>query len=1014
MQRGADHGGFVMAVEFRLLGPVEAGIDGELLDLGPARQQCVLAALLVEVNQVVTVDQLLYRVWGDGPPYRARGTLYSYLSRLRKILAGVENAGIVRRSGGYAFKADPAAVDLHRFHELIARARDDDDGQASALLAEALGLWRGESFAGLDTPWINTARDAAEAERVTAELDHTDLRLSQGGHGALLPDLTARAAARPLDERVAGQLMLALYRCGRQADALAAYERIRRRLADELGVEPGPDLRAAHVRILRQQVPAPPASAGSPIRLPAPASLPADVPDFAGRDDDLRRMDDLHAHGAKVVVLCGSAGVGKTALATRWAHRARECFPHGQLYLNLHGYSATPPLRPVDALSRLLRDLGIPAERIPTDLDEATGLYRSLLADRRVLVVLDNAHHPDQVRPLIPADVGSLAVITSRNRLTGLVAKDGARRLDVDVLSSDEAVELLTRTVSGHRVQAEPAAATDLAEMCSHLPLALRITAARLSEDPYRSLAEHVSELGGTDRLSALHIPGDTEASVSGAFDLSYAALDSETRRVFRLLGLVPGPDFSVGAAAALAGCPPAHAGDMLGRLAAVCLVERHGSGRYAFHDLLRDYARTRAAEDDERESATDRLYNWYLRAATAASVTLYTDAATVLLEPPPARADGDRAAALAFLDTERHNLVTAIQHAAEYGPRPMAWLLTDVLRTYLFFGFHVGDGLTAGHCAASAAAEAGEPAALAVAELTLARAYQGMGDNDTAVRHMDTALSLCRTAGLARVETYILNGAGMLAYTRGRLAEAERHYRDAIDLSAESAPVHDTTVVRFNLGHVYLGAGRIRQALAQFTAVLPNMRRDPLGEALTLSALGRAHCALGDPDLAAARLTEALTKLREIGSRYGEVQAMVDLADALHQSGRHGEAHDMASRALALAQDIGDSAYQVAALAALGAASHGLGDIPAAVRNYRRAIDQSSETAHPLHHVAARIGMARVLLDLSRTAEARSHAELSLTISRGHGYRHMAQRASAIITATDTEADRVVQPTLD
>jgi DNA-binding SARP family transcriptional activator len=450
-----------MTIEFRLLGDVEAAADGRLLAVGHLRQRCVLVALLVDANRVVPVDQLVDRVWADRPPQRARESLRSYVSRLRQVLSTADVA-ITRRPGGYVLTVDPMVVDLHRFDDLIGRARTTgDDELAAALVSEALDLWRGEAFAGLDTPWLNTVRENLQRRRMVALLDRFDLALRCGHHVALLPDLFAIAAENPMDERLAGQLMLALYRCGRQADALETYHAMRLRLADELGADPGPALQLMYRQILTADAalatPARTVPAGS--QVPVPRQLPAPPRSFTGRRAELaelnKLMDEQPDRGATMLIwaIGGTGGVGKTWLGLRWAHDNLERFPDGQLYIDMRGFDpASEPLSPEAAVRGFLDALGVPPAAVPTEPDAQVGLYRSLVAGRRMLVVVDNARDTTQVAPLLPGAPTCTVLVTSRRHLTSLVTGHGARPMALDVLTAVEARQLLTDQLGADRV----------------------------------------------------------------------------------------------------------------------------------------------------------------------------------------------------------------------------------------------------------------------------------------------------------------------------------------------------------------------------------------------------------------------------------------------------------------------------------------------------------------------------------------------------------------------------------
>ena len=556
-----------MAVEFRLLGEIEACVDGAATPLGHLRQRCVLAILLAEANRVVSVAELVDRVWGERPPHSARESVYSYLSRLRYLVTGLPDVHLVRRSGGYLVAVDPLVIDMHLFRHLTGRAWESgDDAAAAEVLDKALDLWRGEPFARLDTPWINSLRAELDRQRFAAQLDRNDLALRAGRHSDLLHELRAMAAAHPLDERVAGQLMVALYSSGRQGDAQQVYQDVRLRLVDELGADPSHPLRELHQQMVIGEafsaVPATLKPSPGPSRGTVPRQLPATSRSFTGRTRELAALDELlpgsddEAYTVVISAVSGAGGVGKTALAVHWAHQNADRFPDGQLYVDLRGFDPSDvALAPGEAVRGFLEALGVHHQQIPTDVKAQTGLYRSLLATRRVLVVLDNARDVEQVRPLLPGASGCLALVTSRHDLAALVVADGAVPLPLDLLSQDEARALLTRRLGAERVAAEPRAVGEIVTLCARLPLALAIVAARAAARRGLQLATLAEQLRTLPyRLDALEID-DKTIDVRAVFSWSYNALRSDVARLFRLLGVHPGPDISVSAAASLTGC---------------------------------------------------------------------------------------------------------------------------------------------------------------------------------------------------------------------------------------------------------------------------------------------------------------------------------------------------------------------------------------------------------------------------------------------------------------------------
>jgi DNA-binding SARP family transcriptional activator len=598
-------------MEFGVLGSVEVWLDGSPVDAGHSRQRAVLAVLLLATGRAVPAEVLIDRIWGERPPQSVRNVLYGYVARLKALVTSGQDPGVMlsRRPGGYLLRAGPDQVDLGRFRRLVADAAvAGDDERAGAALGEAVRLWRGPALAGLDSLWLNSMRATLELDRARAMLDLNDIRLRRGEHAALAGELAAQAAASPADERLIGQLMLVLYRCGQQAEALRWFEQTKHYLARELGADPSPPLGALHQQILDADpsLAAPRATIRAGAR---PRELPTDVPAFTGRVAELAELDRLlgppaiaaspsRASAAVISVVSGTAGAGKTALAIHWAHRAAGQFPDGQLYVNLRGYDPATPMTAADALAGFLGALGVPSQDIPPDEGRRAARYRSLLADQRMLVVLDNASRADQVRPLLPGTPGCAVVVTSRDALAGLVARDGAARLELDLLPRDDAVALLTKLM-GEQAHTDPDATVELARQCARLPLALRVAAELAAARPRVPLRDLVADLADERRrLDLLDVAGDPRSAVRAVFSWSTGQLSDESARMFRLLGLHLGPDISVPAAASLAAIADAEARRLLAELARAHLIVEHVPGRYALHDLLRAYAAEQADDN--------------------------------------------------------------------------------------------------------------------------------------------------------------------------------------------------------------------------------------------------------------------------------------------------------------------------------------------------------------------------------------------------------------------------------
>ncbi|MEW2574436.1 BTAD domain-containing putative transcriptional regulator [Streptomyces sp. NPDC047070] len=922
-----------MTVEFGVLGSVEGSIDGRPVALGHARQRGVLAVLLVDVDHPVTVDQLIDRAWGHHPPRQARSTLRGYLSRLRQALAATREAVIARQPGGYVLTtAGTVTVDMHSFRRLAAQARAaGDDARAAALFEQSLRLWRAEPFAALDTPWLNALRDALVQERLAAQLDLGDLRLRLGQHAALLPELSARAAAHPLDERLAGQLMLALHRNGRSAEALDHYHRTRDRLARELGIDPGPALRKIQTAVLRQDtapgaVPQP----GAPAQpSPPPAQLPLSVAAFTGRDGELARLDRLLSAAAgagpvrpaAVVIsaVSGTAGVGKTALAVHWAHRVREAFPDGQLYVNLRGFVPGGSITdPAEAVRGFLDALGVPPARIPNGLEAQAGLYRSLLAGRRVLVVLDNARDAEQVRPLLPGAPGCLALVTSRNRLTGLAATEGAHLLSVDLLTPGQARDLLAGRLGPHRTAAEPSAVNEIVTRCAGLPLALAIVAARAADQLHLPLAGLAGELreAGT-RLNALD-GGDPATRIRAVFSWSYRALSPDAARLLRLLGLHPGPDTALPGVAALAGLPPARTSTLVTELTRGNLLTEHTPGRYALHDLLRIYATelvTTHDSDATRRAATHRMLDHYLHTAHAADALL-TPRRRVPISLAPAQLGAapeelrDRREALDWFTAENPVALAAIEQAPA-GFETHTWQLATAVATSLN--------------------RQGRWPALAAAHTTALNAAQRANDKTGQANSHH---------GLALVQTRL-----------DHLADARAHYELAMDLFKELDDHNGQARIHKHLGRLSSDRGDYREALGHAHQAFTHYKaaHNMLGQAIALDDIDRYHVRLGDHRQTALSYgRQALALVEEIGDINGQAYTWSSLSYIHHHLGQYGQAIDSHRQAIDLYRKTDDRYHEATSLTDLGDTHHAAADPTAALYAWTQALAITDEISLP------------------------------------------------------------------
>jgi DNA-binding SARP family transcriptional activator/tetratricopeptide (TPR) repeat protein len=944
-------------VEFQVLGPVEVHAAGQQVDVGHPRQRAVLAVLLLQRNSTVTTEQLVDRVWGEEPPKSVRNVLYGYVAKLRAGLAAAgEPDALTRRDGGYLIRADEDQVDLYRFRRLVAQAaRAVGDDQKADLLRVALGLWHGEALGRLSSPWLRAMRDALQREKMAVVLDLGDIMLAQGQPEALADELAEYAAGYPADERLAGQLMLALARSGRRGEALQRFEQTRRWLAEELGADPGPELRALHQQLLRNQRPSiqnrsaddhergevaagprglPASAAAGPREVPGsaagrrlpgsavPRQLPAATAGFTGRAAELAALELVLGQAAAgtpgmmvISAIGGMGGVGKTALALHWAHQAAARFPDGQLYVNLRGFDPTQaPAAPAEAIRGFLDALGVPPGRLPLTSDAQAGLYRSLLADRRMLIVADNACDEQQVRPLLPASSGSLVLVTSRRQLTGLAATEGARLLTLDVLPEVEARQLLASRIGTGRAAAEPEAVSQIADLCGCLPLALAVAAARAAARPRLRLAAVADELrDSSGRLDALDA-GDPAASVRAVFSWSYQQLSPEAARMFRLLGIHPGPDITAPAAASLAATSESEAGRLLAELTHAHLITEHLPGRHVFHDLLRDYAAEQARRTDgqnDRDAAIGRVLDHYLHTAARAGLLVQPAKEPVALAPPrPGASAGqhaNRRQAMDWFEGERQVLVAAVSLATGSGFDSHAWQLSWAMSDFLGVRGYWQDQAATLRAALAAATRLGDTTGQALSSRLLAGACSNLGDLDQARRLLDDSLGLYQRLGNGRGEARVQQGLGALAIGQGRYADGLGHSQQALQLSqaledkaGQARALNDVGWFHGVLGDYQQARAFCRQAL---TLAAEASNRGTEGTAW--DSLGYAEHHLGNLTEAAACYQRAVSIFREFGARFNEAIALTHLGDTRHAAGELAQAREAWQRALAILDDL-------------------------------------------------------------------------------------------------------------
>jgi DNA-binding SARP family transcriptional activator/Tfp pilus assembly protein PilF len=925
-------------MRFAILGPLDVWDGGRRVTVGGPQQRALLAVLLLHANRVVSTGRLVDCLWGEQPPARARNLLQGCVAGLRRALRSRDDPDwrpLLTRPPGYLLQVRPGELDLDRFEELVAAALAGRPGSpgggtvpANGLLSEALSLWRGPALADIDLAECRVASTRLEERRLEVLEQRIDLDLRLGRHAGLIAELQACVRDHPLRESLWAQLMRALFHADRQADALAAYQQLRQVLVEQLGVEPGEAVQRLHRAILSGELAeaTEPAARSVPVGSvatggPAPAQLPPAIAAFAGREKHLKQLDELlagAASGMPIGVISGTAGIGKTTLAVQWAQRNRDWFSDGQLYLNLRGFGGAgdKAVPAAEALRGFLEALGIPPERIPTSPSEQAGRYRSLLADRRMLVLLDNAVDADQVRPLLPGSPGCLVLVTSRNQLAGLVASDGARPVPLDLLTDDEARQLLARRLGADQVMTEPDAAERIVTRCAGLPLALAVVAARAATYPNFPLAAVAGELG-EERGGLDPFTGDDAATdVRAVFSWSYHALGADAARLFRLLALHPGPDIGVPAAASLAGVPVTRVRRLLADLTRANLLTEHQPGRYTLHDLLRAYAaeQARAIDSDaERDAAVNRVFDHYLHTAHRAALLLGPLRAPSSLPSSGGELFGeelaDREQALAWSTTEYAVLLAAVHLAAETGFDDHAWRLAWILSAFLDLRGHRREWVAAGHAALAAAERLADQAAVARAHFSVGRAYLRSNQYGDAGPHLTRALSLFTETGddRGRADTYL---------ELGIMHHDQDNHREAYSLTQRSLELFRLIRHRTgegyalnNIGWYSASLGDYRQALTACRQALELFRElgDHRGQSLTWDSIGLAHRRLGDHEQAVASYQQAIDLLPKAGNHYYLADALTHLGDTHSAAGRPERAREVWQRALTIFDDLRD-----------------------------------------------------------------------------------------------------------
>jgi DNA-binding SARP family transcriptional activator/tetratricopeptide (TPR) repeat protein len=985
-------------VRFRVLGTLDVRSSDGPCRLAAAKQRSLLAVLLLNVNQPVDLGRLVDAVWPGGPPQTAPVALRTYVSALRQTVGLASRTELPRLAtvpGGYQLHCAPADLDLLAFDDHVTQGlRALADGRpesAAERLRRGLRLWRGRPFedVALD-PGLRTELIRLDERRLVAQQSWIETQLLLGQHEEVLDELRALVTAEPLREKLWAMWMLALYRSGRQVEALRAYWDMRQHLVRELGVEPSRSLRRLHEQILTNHPDvAPPVRVAGGLRnngvVPVPRELPADIGTFTGRDAELTRLLALAADPPEALVINaidGMAGIGKTALAVHAAHQLADRFADGQFFVDLHGFTeGVSPVDPADALDRMLRGLGLPGEQIPHDLDARAALYRTRLANRRVLILLDNAATEEQVRPLLPGTPTCLVLITSRVRL----AVTDAEPLTLSALPAAEALDLFTRTAGEGRLRTAPHdLLTTIVDLCGRLPLAIRIAAARLRARPNWT-AEYLADRlrDGRHRLTELSVSGQ---SVSAAIDLSYRHLSSPAQHLYRLLSLHPGSDLDTRAAAALADVPVQHAGELLDNLIDAHLLEEPVAGRYRFHDLIRAHAAAALSQVDtagDRRAAWTRLFDHYVTTASVAMDVAYPfDSAhrpgiRSPLRPTPAFEDQARAAA--WLDTELTNLLAiAADDCPDDGRR-----LSAILHRHLQTRAHYRHALALHERARQAARAAGHANDELMALCRLGEVHVHRVEYRQATDYFEQALKMARNNGNVAGEVAALVGLGHVNRSNTRLTAAAGQFGRALELARTTADHTRQLDALRGLATMHRELNQYDEAADCFAQALTIARLtgNRHGELDTLWGLGHLRWMQGRRDEAAHCHEQVLDIARATGNRAGELRALVGLGYVHLFQDRYEPATGYYEQILRLAPELGDRNCQFEALYGLSHVYRATGRPEQALTRCREALDIARDIGVISDEARALHALAYAHRDLGQTARAREYWQHALTI---------------------------------
>ncbi|MEU4832097.1 BTAD domain-containing putative transcriptional regulator [Streptosporangium sp. NPDC023615] len=975
-------------MEVRVLGPVDIWRDGRSIAIVGPKQRTLLAVLVLQADRVVSHDRLLTALWGTKVPASGRRLLHNHLWSVRRLLS--EGNAVVSTPTGYSLQLQPGASDLDVFVTETALARSalgrGDVANAAEGFRRALSLWRGPALGGTTSELQATEGVALEERRLAVLVDRIEADLALGRHAELIGELRLLVAEHPLNERLRGQLMFTLHRAGRTAEALEEFRIGRQHFRDELGLEPGEELARLHQIILSGEGISNDAAPSPAVRAShVPRQLPTDITRFTGRVESLRQLDMLLAEreGATTVVIsaiAGTAGVGKTALATHWGHKTSTRFPDGQLYINLHGYSRVQAVTGAQALGQLLRSLGVVDEEIPHDIDERSALYRSLLADKQMLIVLDNAATSDQVRPLLPGSSRSRVVITSRDALRSLSVTHDVYGISLDVLSADEAIALLT-SLLGKGGTAHEADIAELAQLCGYLPLALRLAAAQLTGHSPAPIREFIVKLRLENRLTVLDLDEDPGIGVRSALEISYRSLTTPTRRMFRMLALHPGPSIGLDAAAALAGMSTESAAAATETLVNAHLLQKDNKRRLSMHDLVRVYAEERCTHDetaDRRDSALTRIFDWYRYAVLKAMDHLSpVDTTSLAISPVGGTPDfSDFDEAMVWLEQEHHTLTAMIMHAATSERHIHAWQIFTRLSWFFYVRNYFDDLFLTGDIALSCARLARDHRGEAEILSDLGYAKVFIGKYTEHLSYQQEALKIWRSIRNRAGEAKALRHVSYALQLAGQPLRAAEVGEQCLALNHELGDRLGELIAITYLADTYLTLGRFDESVKVLENSLEYWQEAnrEYEQTYCLIQLGNAHTKLGRPKTALKLFRQALLLSQNQKNKNFETDILNGISIVMRNQERYDEAFKYHEKALSMARSIRSKPLEGEALNNLASTCLLSGNAEAALDHYQELVSRFGEVINVYQRGSAHEGLGDTLQALGRTYEAAEH----------------------------------------